>query len=812
MELPASIKKIYKNWFKNRKWKSFDFQEKLLEHYVNGYSGILCAPTGTGKTYAAWLPILIKSIHHYPHKKGLKAIWVTPMRALAADIRRAMQSAADDLHTGWRIESRTGDTSATARKRQKVSPPDALVITPESLHVLLSQKEYARFFQNLEAIVIDEWHELIGTKRGVQVELALSRIKTFAPDLKIWGISATIGNMDEALEVLMGNDKTQARIIINSEIEKDIVVESLIPKEIEKYPWAGHLGIQLLPKILEIIKKGGTTLIFTNVRSQCEIWYQQLLAAEPELAGQIALHHGSLSQEIREWVENALHNEILKVVVCTSSLDLGVDFRPVETVIQIGSPKGVARFIQRAGRSGHHPGAKSKIYFVPAHSLELIEAAALREAVNEGKVESRIPVVRAFDVLIQYLITLAVSDGFRPEEIFSEIKSTHAFESVTKEEWMEVLNFISTGGPSLKSYEEYKKVVVEDGLWIIKDRYIAQRHRLSIGTIVSDPMITVKYQSGGYIGSIEEYFITRLKPGEIFAFGGKTLELITIRDNQAIVRNSKSKKAVVPQWMGGRLYLSSRLSDLIRKKLNEAVHGSVSDVEVKVLKPLFERQRRDSVLPDEHQFLIESILTKEGTHLFFYTFEGRYVNEGIAALIAYRISRQKAASFSIAMTDYGFELLTDDKIIIEEVLEENIFTTLDLHQDIQVAVNSTEMARRKFRNIAAIAGLTFQGYPGKQMKSKHLQASTRLFFEVFREHEPNHLLLRQAYEEVFYDQLDEDRIRLALERINNQEIIVRHPDKLTPFAFPILAEQFRESSSNEKLEDKLRKIIKNLEK
>jgi ATP-dependent Lhr-like helicase len=804
----------FKKWFKGRGWKPFPFQTQLLETYLDGFSGILNAPTGSGKSYAMWIPILLENLSFPKEKKpGLKVLWITPVRALAADLKLALQSAADDFNMGWKVAARTGDTSQKDRKKHKTHPPQCLIITPESIHVLLAQKDYANLFSQLQTVVVDEWHELLGTKRGVQVELALSRLKTLRKDLKIWGISATIGNLEQAMEVLLGTSSSATKsILIQSDIVKKIEVEAILPDEIEKYPWAGHLGIRLLPKILPIIMAGKTTLLFTNTRSQCEIWYQRLLETEPDLAGIIALHHGSLSQEIRTWVEEALHTERLKVVVCTSSLDLGVDFRPVETIIQVGSPKGVARFLQRAGRSGHKPGAISKIYFVPAHSLELIEAAALRTAIKENKIESRVPVVRAFDVLIQYLMTLAVSDGFEESVIYQEILNTHAFNSMSSDEWRAVLEFITSGGPSLKAYTEYSKVLIENGIYKITDKRMAMRHRLSIGTIVSDAMLHVKYLKGGSIGLIEEYFIARLKPGEAFSFGGRNLEMLHIRDMHVVVRNTKIKITTIPQWMGGRMNLSSMLTDMIRHKLTEVIENKTQDIELLALAPLFKKQQEVSLIPTENQFLIESFSTKEGAHLFFYTFEGRYVNEGLAALIAHRLSKFRPSSFSIAMTDYGFELLSDTFFPIEEALEENIFSEDELFTDIQAGLNGTEMARRKFRNIAAISGLIFTGFPGKSVKNRHLQASARLFFDVFREHEPNHLLLQQAMDEVMFDQLDEVRLRTALKRINSQEILVVYPGKPTPFSFPILVEKFREKSSSEKMEDRVKRMIAQLEK
>jgi ATP-dependent helicase Lhr and Lhr-like helicase len=801
-------------WFRSKNWKPFPFQVETWQAYLNGQSGLVNAPTGSGKTYSLVVPILLEFMQRHPdyHKiknAGVQAIWITPIRALAKEIELSTQRTIEGLGLNWKVGIRSGDTSIKERVKQKSNPPEFLIITPESLHLLLAQKGYAEFFKNLKVVVADEWHELMGSKRGVQVELALARLKTLSPGLKVWGISATIGNLEQAMEILLGTQpKSGIARFIKATAKKQVEVTSILPDSVETMPWAGHLGIQLLDKVVEIIKQSTSTLIFTNTRSFAEIWYQKMLDKAPELSGLIAMHHGSISKEMRNWVEDQLYDGKLKAVVCTSSLDLGVDFRPVETVIQVGSPKGVARFLQRAGRSGHQPGAVSRIYFVPTHSLELTEAAALREAINKGTVEERIPYIRSFDVLMQYLVTLAVSDGFYPDEILKEIRATFSYSSISDEEWEWLLNFITTGGDSLQAYDEYRKVIIEkDGLYKVEDRRIAQRHRLSIGTIVGDSSLHVKYVTGKYLGTIEEYFISRLNPGDTFWFAGQVLELVRIKDMEAQVRKSKRKSGLVPSWQGGRMPLSSQLSELIRNKLDEAAHHAEKDEELKFLKPLFDLQATRSHLPGKKEFLIEYLETTEGYHVLMYPFEGRFVHEGMAALVAYRIAKIKPITFSIAMNDYGFELLSDQEIPIEEAVETNVLGSEDLMKDIQASINSTEMARRKFRDIAAIAGLVFKGYPGKPIKDRHLQSTSQLFFEVFHEYEAHNLLFRQAYEEVMDFQLEEVRLRKALERINQQKIILTKPDKPTPFAFPIMVDRLREKLTSEQLKDRIRKMV-----
>lgn len=812
MSKKAEIQSAVK-WFESRDWKPFAFQLDTWEACLNGKSGLLNAPTGSGKTYALFIGAALKSLQDNSEKKGLRIVWITPIRALTKDIRTACQQYCDENELGWRVDIRTGDTSTKDRQKQLKNAPEMLITTPESLHLILASKNASKYLSSLDFVIADEWHELMGSKRAVLFELALSRLKTLA-NPQIWGISATIGNMEEAMEVLMGTDIDKYKpAFIKSDIEKDIRIIPVIPDEIEKFPWAGHLGVKLAEGLLPVIDKSKTTLIFTNTRAQAELWYQHLLNIKPDLAGLMAMHHGSISKELRDWVEDALHDEKLKCVVCTSSLDLGVDFRPVETIVQIGSPKGVARFMQRAGRSGHRPGEPSTIYFLPTNALQLMECEALKRAIERSDIEYRMPYIRSFDVLVQYLITLAVGDGFKPKEILPEIKSTFSYSSIDEEEWQWALNFITQGGDSLDAYEEFKKVeILDDGTYKVLNRRTAMRHRLSIGAIVSDSMLKVKFQSGGYLGSIEEWFISRLSPGDTFWFAGRPLELIRIKDMTVHVRISKKKKGLTPSWQGGRMPLSSMLSENLRFVINRVAEGDFSTEELRAVQPIIETQADRSLVPRDDEFLIEKIKSREGYHLFFYPFDGRYVHEGMSALIAYRLSLFKPLSYSIAFTDYGFELLSDQDIPIEDGVDSNIFTTDHLAADIQASLNKSEMARRRFRDIAGISGLVFKGFPGKIQKEKHLQSSSGLFFDVFRDYESHNLLYKQAYAEIMEFQIEEVRLRKALKRIQSQKIRITYPEKPTPFCFPILVDRLRERMTTESLQDRIKKMTLTLER
>ena len=809
---------IINKWLTGKGFQAFSFQETAWQSIVGGESGLVNAPTGCGKTYSVFLGSLIQFINEHPNdystrkNNGLQLLWVTPLRALAKDIGRAMEEVITELGMQWRVGIRNGDTDTNERAKQKRNIPEVLIITPESLHLLLAQKGHSAQLQSLRIIAVDEWHELIGSKRGVQVELAISRIVHLTQKpVSLWGISATIGNLDEAAECLLA-PIGKIPVIIRAQMDKQIAVESIIPEEIEKYPWAGHLGIKLAERIIPIIEQSNTTLIFINTRGMSETWYQTILTVAPHLAGAIALHHGSIERELREWIEESLHTQKLKAVVCTASLDLGVDFRPVDTVIQVGSPKGVARFLQRAGRSGHRPGDISKIYFLPTHSLELVEAAALKNAIHAGTIESKTPLLLCFDVLIQYLCTLATGEGFKPEQIFSEVKKTYCFHDMREDEFRETLLHITQGGNALQQYDEYRKVEVDEGVYQIKSRRIAMRHRMHIGTIVSDAMLKVKLLNGKYIGVIEEYFVSRLEPGEVFTLAGRNLELIGIKDMTAMVKPSKSKKSIVPSWMGGRMSLTANLGEKLRETLNEVSHSNSPQTELAALTPLFDLQKTLSHIPQSNELLIEQISLKQEHHLFVYPFEGRLVHEAMASILAYRIGRIMPITFSIAMNDYGFELLSDQPIPVDDSNVYELFSTDNLMADIQRSVNASEMAKRKFRDIAVIGGLIFQGFPGEQKKARHLQSSASLLFKVFSEYEPNNLLLKQAYQEVFDQQMEEVRLREALMRIQQSKIVLQYPTQLTPFCFPIKVDDLnRNHHSSEKLEDRVKRMQQQLE-
>ncbi|WP_294241632.1 ligase-associated DNA damage response DEXH box helicase [uncultured Chryseobacterium sp.] len=802
---------IIHHWMGDKGISPFKFQTETWWKFGNGYSGMVVAPTGFGKTYSVFLALISDFLNHSDkYKKGLKMIWITPLRSLSKDIAKAMQEAIDEIGLDWAVGVRNGDTDPKVRQQQVKNMPEILVATPESLHLLLGQKNHQRFFTNLQTIVIDEWHELLGSKRGVMIELGISRLRTYVPKIKIWGITATIGNLDEAMEVLIPYNIKKTKI--KAKEKKKIDILSVFPDEVEILPWAGHLGHKLADKVVPIILNSNSTIVFTNTRSQSEMWYQLLLNAYPDFAGQIAIHHSSIDAHLRIWIEENLSSGKLKAVVSTSSLDLGIDFKPVDTVIQIGSAKGVARFLQRAGRSGHSPFETSKIYCVPTHSLELIEVSALKEAVKNNVIEPRDPQVLCFDVLVQFLMTLAVGDGFFPDELYPQIKETYAFQEMTEEEWKGMLDFLTIGGKALKSYEEFHKIVIDEkGLYKVTSRKIAMLHRMNMGVIVSDAMLKVKFISGGYIGMVEEYFISRLKKEDKFILAGRVLEVAMIKDMTVFVRAAKGK-AFAPSYLGGRLPLSSNLGQFLREKLSGALNPKASEKELKFLHPLLANQEERSHIPEENEFLVELIKNREGYHLFMYPFEGRLVHEVMAALIAYRISKLAPISFSMAMNDYGFELFSDKEIPLNEDNLGRILTRDNLMNDVISSINAAEMARRKFRDIAVISGMVVQNFPGQQRSNKSLQSSAGLIFKVLEDYDPNHFLVRQAYTEVFNAQLQEQRLVEAFKRIEKSKIILKFANTFTPLSFPIKVDSLRQTLSSEDLDSRIQKLIQQAKK
>ena len=835
------------DWFAQRGWCPFAFQREVWQAMAAGESGLLHATTGSGKTYAVWFGAMLRaaavaaplrasakslskarparSARSVPPPLGV--LWLTPMKALAADTVRALELPLAELAPGWQVGRRTGDTPAAERARQDRRLPTALVTTPESLCLLLTRETAARELAGVHTVIVDEWHELVGNKRGVQVQLALARLRCAKPGLVVWGLSATLGNMAGAMAMLSG----PAGRLVQGRVEKTLIIDTLLPQQPGRFSWGGHLGAQMQQPVVEEIERTfnqgtGSTLVFTNVRSQAEIWYQLLLAARPEWAGQIALHHGSLDKEVRAFVEAGLKDGSLRAVVATSSLDLGVDFLPVERVLQIGSAKGVARLLQRAGRSGHAPGRASRVTLVPTNTLELVEAAAARRAALAGLVESRVSPDKPLDVLVQHLVTVALggdigdsgnsgnsgnSDargGFDADALFDEVRSAWAYRGLLREEFDWAVTFVERGGDSLGAYPQYHRVTRgDDGRYRVPDRALGMRHRMQIGTIVSDAVMQVAWQSGGRIGSVEEGFIARLKAGDCFVFAGRVLEYIRTQDMTAYVKKASKPKGIVSIWNGTKMALSEAMTDAVQALLEDAANGRYDEPEMQAAKPMLLAQQRLSQLPRPGVLLVERLRSREGHHLFLYPFAGRNVHVGLAQLLAWRMARQQPNTFSLSINDFGIELLSALPVDARALVDGHLFQAENLLPDVLASLNSGELAQRRFREIARIAGLVFTGYPGAPKSMKQVQASSGLFWEVFRKYDAGNRLLGQAENEVLSQELELSRLTSTLQRLAALRVEFVELAVPSPFALPLMVERFREGLSTEKLADRLARIL-----
>lgn len=813
-------------WMAHQGWTPFPFQLATWQAMAQGHSGLLHATTGSGKTYAIWLgaidalkaasPVFMRSSRHAP---PLGVLWITPMRALANDTLAALQAPISAMAPHWTVAARTGDSSSAERARQNTRLPTALVTTPESLSLLLTQTDAAERLAHVRMVIVDEWHELLGSKRGVQVQLALARLRTFNPLLQTWGLSATLGDLDHARDVLTG----PAGVMVSGVMDKALSVDTLLPPEFERFPWAGHLGLSMLPAVVAQIEACRNTLVFTNTRSQAELWYQALLEARPDWAGLIALHHGSLDKQVREWVEAGLKTGALKAVVATSSLDLGVDFSPVERVLQVGSCKGIARLMQRAGRSGHAPGQPSRLTLVPTHSLEIVEAAAARRALAQGQVESVHSPDKPFDVLIQHVVSVALGGGFEAGQLCEEVRTTYAFRQLSQEEWGWVLDFAGRGGHALQAYPDYHRIALgEDGRYRVANTALARRHRMSIGTIVSDASIAIAFVRGAVLGHVEESFIARMRPGDAFLFAGRLLELVRVHDMTAQVKLASAKRGAVPRWNGGKMPLSSKLADAMLDMMSEATAlltrqdtprpDQATQPELHAAWPLLALQHRWSHLPQTGTLLIERLKSRDGHHLFIYPFAGRQVHLSLAALWAYRLSAAQPRSFSMAVNDYGFELLSDVEVPPDQLLaaREGLLDTARLQPDVLASLNATQLSQRRFREIARIAGLVFVGYPGQPKSMRQLQASSSLFFDVFRQYDPENLLLVQAQREVLRHEFELERLTGVLNKLAQAQWRIESPRRITPLAFPLMVERLRERLSTQKLQDRLQRLLREL--
>lgn len=801
-----------RQWYVTNDWTVFDFQKQAWHAWHRGQSGLIHSPTGSGKTLAAWLGPVQGAMQQAQDARDepLRVLWITPLRALANDTCSKLQEACDALDVPVRVELRTGDTSSSRRSKQRKQPPFALVTTPESLSVMLSYPGAEIGLQGIHTVIVDEWHELMGSKRGVQLQLCLARLRKLCGHLRIWGVSATLANLDEAMQSLLG--PFNEGVLIQGIEPRTVEIDSVLPENNERFKWSGHLGLQLVLPVIKAIESAGTTLLFTNTRSQAELWFQALLDARPDWLENIALHHGSLDRKLRTSIEERLRLGTVSCVVCTSSLDLGVDFSPVDQVLQVGSPKGVARLLQRAGRSGHRPGAISRVLCVPTNALELVEIAAVRRALAAGRIEGRHAPTLSLDVLSQHLVTIAMGAGFQKNDMLEEIRNTQAFSTISDEQWQWVMDFITRGGQALQGYPQYHKVLKVTGTYRVMNKEIQQRHRMSIGTINSDTQISVAFQRGKRLGSTEENFIARLKPGDTFQFAGRHLELMSIREMTAYVRLATKRSSAVPRWWGTQMPLTTELADSVQETLDLWSRKLASSPELDCISATLDLQRRLSLLPGPDDFLIEYISTREGYSLFCFPFAGRLAHEGLAMLVALRLSAKTPLTFTLQINDYGFELQSSTAFTVDIDQLKAVFSTDKLLCDILGSINASEIAKRRFRDIARIAGLVFDGYPGRAKTARQVQASSSLIFDVLVNYDEGNLLLDQARREVLEQQLEYSRLELVLKGLEKRRWHLLTPERLTPLSFPLWAESLNsQTMSSQSFKQRLQSVLDDLE-
>ena len=806
---PDPILVPIQSWFERRGWSPLPFQQRSWAAYLEGRSGLIQVPTGSGKTFAAVMGPIAAMLAETGDHPGIRLLYITPLRALSRDLALAIREPISEMRWPLRVGIRNGDSSSSERSKQLKSPPQILVTTPESLTLLLSNSKAEELFRHLDTVVLDEWHELMGSKRGTQTELCLSWLRQQRPSLQTWAISATIGNLAQAARHALGTDGDP--VIIGGAPARVTEIRSLLPETIDGFPWAGHLGLRMYEDLVAAMNPGISTLLFTNTRNQSERWFQCLRFACPEMEGALALHHSAIDRSEREAIEASVKAGTIRWVVCTSSLDLGVDFQPVEQVVQIGSPKNLARLLQRAGRSAHLPGGTSQVLFMPTNALELLELSAVRRGLEEGLVEQRKPPNAPLDVLLQHLTSLACGAGFHPEETLRAVRSSAAFSNLAEEDWDWCLRFLEHGGDCLAAYPRYRKLEWDEAVqrFRVRDSAIARLHRLNIGTITAAPAITVRFVRGAVLGHVEETFIGQLKPKDVFFFSGRQLEFVRLRDMTAYVKVSNRKSRTVPAWAGGQMALSDLLTHHLRLEVDRASRGELDTPELQALAPLFERQQDLSVLPRIGQLLIETCRTREGTHLYAYPFEGRFVHEGIGFLWASRLTQLERGTITVSVNDYGFELLAPKTYPMAELLEDHsdlLLNTDHLERDLEAALNLSELQRRRFRAIAQVAGLMHRGFPGSGKSTGQLQISASLLFDVFERHEPQNRLLLQARREVLDEQLELSRLEAALQRAAQQEWLHVATPRPGPLAFPLLVERLNNRMSNETVLERIQRM------
>jgi len=766
----------FSEWFAGRGWHPHAHQLQMLAAARDGVHALLIAPTGGGKTLAGFLPSLLDLAEG--GADGLHTLYVSPLKALAVDVERNLTSPVAEMGLPIRVETRTGDTPQHKRQRQRFDPPHMLLTTPESLALLLSYPDAARYFRNLRTVVVDEIHAMADNKRGDQLALCLSRLHSLAPRCRRVGLSATVA-WPEALKSWLapGADPDAVRLIEGRGGAEGRV--SILTTKAEM-PWSGHSGVHALGEVYGELKRARNTIVFVNTRGLSEIVFQELWRLNTENLP-IAMHHGSLSRENRRKVEAAMAAGKLRAVVATSSLDLGIDWAEVDLVIQMGAPKGVSRLIQRMGRSGHRLDTPSRAILVPGNRFEVLECRAALEAVYAQSLDGDPPGEGGLDILAQHIMIVACSGAFHPEALYAEIRAAAPYADLSRRDFDDVLAFVDHGGYALRTYERWRRLhLLEDGRYRTRSRGVVQRLRMNIGTIVEAETLKVRLGRGRILGEVEEYFAMGLEIGDSFIFAGRMLRFEGIREQTVIASQAPGTEPKVPAFVGGRLPLTTHLADRVRAMLADpSCWGELPDQ----VQDWLRLQRHRSELPGADELLVESFRRGQREFLVAYCFEGRNAHQTLGMLLTRRMERAGYAPMGFVATDYviavwGLNPVTD----VEALFDEDM-----LGDDLEAWMDESSMLKRTFRNVAVIAGLIERNYPGKKKTGRQVTFSSDLIYDTLRQHEPDHILLRATRRDAAKGLTDIRRLGDMLRRAKGR-IRYRRLERVSPLAVPVLLE------------------------
>lgn len=796
ISVSEGLPQSFVDWFDGRGWRPRSHQLRMLELAEAGRNTLLIAPTGGGKTLAGFLPSLVDLERQA--RPGLHTLYISPLKALTYDIARNLEAPVADMGLDLTLETRTGDTPQSKRARQRHTPPNILLTTPEQLALMLASRDTLKIFERLHTLVVDELHAFADSKRGDLLALGLARLASIAPQHRRVGLSATVAD-PERLSRFIGLAGSEAEIVRGAPGPKPAV--DILRAE-GRIPWSGHSARHTIPEIYDTIKASRTVLIFVNTRSQAEIIFQELWRVNDD-ALPIALHHGSLDVERRRKVETAMARGELRAVVCTSTLDLGIDWGDVDLVVQIGAPKGAARTLQRIGRANHRLDEPSRAMFAPANRFEEMECLAALEALDLGEVDGPPGRAVGLDVLAQHILGIACGAPFDADEVYLEITRTEPYGGLTRETFDRVLDFVATGGYALKRYERYNRLKrTGDGRWRVANPRIAQQYRLNVGTIVEAPMLKVRLRGGRQLGEVEEYFIEQLSPGDTFVFAGEVLRFQSVQETTAFVTRAPGEEASVPSYMGGKFPLSTFLAAKVRRILAEPQkHPGLSDQTLEWLRI----QKWRSILPKPDELLVETFPRGSKYYMVAYPFEGRLAHQTLGMLLTRRMERAGLRPLGFVASDYAMAVwsLRPPKDI------DTLFHKDLLGDDLEDWLDQSILMKRTFRNVSTIAGLIERRFPGQEKSGRQMTISSDLIYDVLREHEPDHVLLQATWTDAATGLLDVRRLSDMLVRIEGR-ITVQRLDRVSPLAVPVMLEIGKEPVYGAAMEDLVAEVADEL--